>query len=144
MTILRNLCQFKIPEDDLVQIYCLYIRSVLEYNSSVWFSSITQEENNDLERVQKCAAKIILKGEYTDYPTALIRLNIQSLSDRRQILAKRFATKCTKNEQFKNLFPLNNKQHVNLRNPEKYSVKFSRTLRLCKSSIPTMQRLLNQ
>ena len=144
MTILRNLYQFKIPEEDLVQIYCLYIRSVLEYNSSVWFSSITQEENNDLERVQKCAVKIILKGEYTDYPTALIRLNIQSLSDRRQILAKRFATKCTKNEQFKNLFPLNNKQHVNLRNPEKYSVKFSRTLRLCKSSIPTMQRLLNQ
>ena len=47
MTILRNLYKFNIPEEDLVQIYCMYIRSVLEYNSSVWFSSITQEENND-------------------------------------------------------------------------------------------------
>ena len=49
MTILRNLYKFNIPEEDLVQIYCMYIRSVLEYNSSVWFSSITQEENYDLD-----------------------------------------------------------------------------------------------
>ena len=144
MTILRNLYQFSIPEEDLVQIYCLYIRSVLEYNSSVWFSSITEKENNDLERVQKCACRIILKEEYTDYSSALTRLNIQTLSERRKTLAKNFAKKCTKSEQFRNMFPLNNKQHVNLRNPEKYMVNFSRTLRLCKSSIPAMQRLLNQ
>ena len=144
MIILRNLYQFDIPEEDLVQIYCLYIRSVLEYNSTVWFSSITQEEKNNLERVQKCACKIILKGKYTDYDSALKRLNIQTLSERRKILAKRFAVKCTKSEKFRSLFPLNNKQHMNLRRSEKYSVKFSRTLRLCKSSIPAMQRLLNQ
>ena len=144
MAILRNLYQFNIPEQDLVQIYCLYIRSVLEYNSSVWFSSITEKENNDLERVQKCACRIILKEEYLDYRAALVRLNIQTLSERRKALAKTFALKCIKSEQFNNLFPLNNKQHINLRNPEKYSVNFSRTLRLCKSSIPAMQRLLNQ
>ena len=144
MTILRNLYQFDIPEDNLVQIYCLYIRSVLEYNSSVWFSSITQEESNDLERVQKCACKIILKGDYTDYNSAIARLNIQTLSERRKTLAKRFAVKCTKSEKFKNIFPVNNKQHMDLRKSEKYSVNFSRTLRLCKSSIPAMQRLLNQ
>ena len=144
MTILRNLYKFNIPEEDLVQIYCMYIRSVLEYNSSVWFSSITQEENYDLERVQKCACKIILKEEYTDYASALVRLNIQSLCERRKVLAKRFAEKCTKSERFSDLFPLNNKHHLNLRKTEKYLVKFSRTLRLCKSSIPAMQRLLNQ
>ena len=71
-----NLYQFSIPEEDLVQIYCLYIRSVLEYNSSVWFPSISQEENNDLKRAQKCAVKLILKKEYKDYPTALVSLNI--------------------------------------------------------------------
>ena len=128
MTILRNLYQFDIPEDDLVQIYCLYIRSVLEYNSSVWFSSITQEESDDLERVQKCACKIILKGDYTDYNSAIARLNIQTLSERRKTLAKKFAVKCTKSEKFKNLFPVNNKQHMNLRKSEKYSVNFSHTL----------------
>ena len=140
-----NLYKFNIPEEDLVQIYCLYIRSVLEYNnSSVWFSSITQEENNDLERVQKCACKIILREEYTDYASALVWLNIQNLSERRKALAKRFTEKCIKSERFSDLFPLNNKHHLNLRKTEKYLVKFSRTLRLCKSSIPAMQRLLNQ
>ena len=122
----------------------MYIRTVLEYNSSVWFSSITQEENNDIERVQKCACKIILKGEYTDYNAALARLKIQTLSERRKMLAKRFAVKCTKSEKFQNLFPVNDKQFMDLRKSEKYTVNFSRTLRLCKSSIPAMQRLLNQ
>ena len=144
MTILRNLYKFNIPEVDLVQIYCMYIRSVLEYNSSVWFSSITEEEINDLERVQKCACKIILKEEYTDYYSALLRLNLESLSERRQTLAKRFAIRCTRNENYKNLFPPNERKNVNLRKQEKYEVKFSRTLRLCKSSIPAMQRLLNE
>ena len=144
MLILRNLYQFNIPEEDLVLIYSLYIRSVLEYNSNVWFSAITQEESNDIERVQRCACRIILKEDYSDYETALTRLNLQNLSDRRKTLALRFATKCTNNVRFTDMFPLNDKQHLNLRNPEKYLVNFARTLRLCKSSIPAMQRLLNQ
>ena len=37
MLILRKLYEFNIPQPDLVQIYCMYIRSILEYNSSVWF-----------------------------------------------------------------------------------------------------------
>ena len=64
--------------------------------------------------------------------------------ERRQVLAKRFAVKCTKSENFKKMFPLSNKQYDRLRKQEKYEVKFSRTLRLCNSSIPAMQRLLNQ
>ena len=142
MIILRKLYSFNIPEQDLVQLYCLYIRSVLEYNSSVWFSSITQEEINDFERVQKCACRIILKNEYNDYYSALARLNLQNLNDRRKTLAYRFAKKCTENERFANLFPLN--KNIGLRNTEKYKVNFSRKLRTCKSSIPSMQRLLNQ
>ena len=59
MTILRNLYEFDIPVEDLVMIYSLYIRSILEFNSNVWFSSITEEEKDDIERVQKIACKII-------------------------------------------------------------------------------------
>jgi hypothetical protein len=144
MTILRKLYEFNIPEEDLVMIYCLYIRSVLEYNSSVWFSSITQEESNDIERVQRCACRIILKEEFTTYESALSRLNLQNLSERRKTLALRFAKKCTENDRFAGLFTVNDKDLLNFRNPEKYDVKFARKLRLCKSSIPAMQRLLNQ
>ena len=55
MTMLRKLYEFDIPLEDLVMIYTMYIRSVLEYNSSVWFSTITIEEREDLERVQRVA-----------------------------------------------------------------------------------------
>ena len=91
MSILRKLFEFNIPREDLVLIYTMYIRSVLEYNSNVWFSSITMEEREDIERVQKVACRIILKDEYSGYSEALKSLNLISLSDRRQILAKRFA-----------------------------------------------------
>ena len=56
---------------------CMYIRSVIEFNCSVWFSSITQDEKNDLERIQKVACKIILKDSYANYDDALKWLNIQ-------------------------------------------------------------------
>ena len=39
MSILRNLYEFSIPKEDLALIYTMYIRSVLEFNSNVWFSS---------------------------------------------------------------------------------------------------------
>ena len=91
MTILRKLYEFNIPREDLVMIYTMYIRSVLEYNSNVWFSMITNEEREDIERVQKVACRIILKKEYVNYNQSLITLNLMSLSDQRQMLAERFA-----------------------------------------------------
>jgi hypothetical protein len=139
MIILRKLYEFDLPKEDLVMIYTLYIRSILEYNSNVWFSAITNEEREDLERVQRVACKIILKDDYQNYNQALKQLNLQNLSDRRQMLARRFALKCTKNERFKELFPLNS-----CRNKDKYAVKFAHTDRLRDSAIPVMQRLLNK
>ena len=41
------------------------------------------------------------------------------------------------------MFPLNPPNDLNLRDYEKYSVKFARTDRLLNSSIPQMQRALN-
>ena len=100
----------------------MYIRTVIEFNSNVWFSSITQDENNDLERIQKVECKIILKDSYTNYDEALKRLNLQNLSERRTMLATRFASKCTKHNSFRKLFPLNeNPAHT--RKKEKYQVK---------------------
>ena len=141
MTILRKLTEFEIPVVDMVQIYCLYIRSILEYNSCVWFSSITQEEEDDLERVQKCSVKIILKQDYTDYQEALDYLKLQYLSTRRDKLALKFAKKCTKSDKFLNLFPLNTES--NIRNSETHKVQFAKRSRLQNASIPAMQRLLN-
>ena len=48
MIILRKLYAFNISDSDLVNIYNLYIRSILEQNCQVWLYDITQEEKSDL------------------------------------------------------------------------------------------------
>ena len=101
------------------------------------------EEREDIERIQKVACRIILKKEYVNYNQSLITLNLMSLSDRRQMLAERFAKKCLKSEKFRDLFP-ENKRNIELRNEEKYVVRFCKGSRLQNSSIPAMQRLLNR
>ena len=140
MTILRKLSEFDIPVKDMVQIYCLYIRSVLEYNSCVWYSTITQQEKDDLERVQKCSLKLILKEDYTEYNQALDYLELTELSTRRGKMALNFAKKCVKSDRFFNLFPLN---QSDTRKSEMYKVQFARNSRLQNSTLPAMQRLLN-
>ena len=65
--ILRKLYEFSLPTSDLVNIYILFIRSILEFKSNVWFSSITQEEEDDIEHVQRVACHIILNTEYKGY-----------------------------------------------------------------------------
>ena len=43
-----------------MNIYIMYIGSILEQSSVVWHHSITNEENEDLERVRRVACKIII------------------------------------------------------------------------------------
>ena len=58
---------------------------------------ITVENKEDLERIQKCALKIILENKYEDYSTALNIMELATLSDRRESLCKAFARKCVTN-----------------------------------------------
>ena len=60
-----------------------------------------------------------------------------------QILCKKFAKNCIKNQKMAHMFPLN-PSNVNTRNKEKYFVQPATTGRLAKSAIPYMQRLLNE
>ena len=53
MTILRKLAQFKPKIEDMRTIYISYIRSILEQSCQVWHFSLTQENSDDIERVQK-------------------------------------------------------------------------------------------
>ena len=101
MTILHKIGKFSLPIKDLVIIYILYIRSVLEQSAVVWNSSITKEEQLDIERVQKCALRVILKEDYTSYEHSLKLCNLDTLKTRRNNLSLSFAIKCTKNERTK-------------------------------------------
>ena len=71
MHIINKLKYAGINERDLLTIYKLFIRSVCEYCSVVFHSSMTQELNDKLEAIQSTALKIILAPKYTDYNSAL-------------------------------------------------------------------------
>ena len=71
MIILHKLYEFNLPHEELVNIYILFIRSMVEYACVVWHSSITEEENLSIERIQKTALRIILKEQYSNYNSAL-------------------------------------------------------------------------
>ena len=133
---MHKLREFSPPEEDMVTIYTSYVRSILEQSCSIWHSSLTQEDSEDLERVQKSAMRIIMQDDYTNYEEALEYLMLAKLSDRREKLSLKFAQKCTNNALTSDLFPLNNE-----RNKEKYKVTFANTDRLKNSAVPYLQRL---
>ena len=110
-----------------------------------WHSSLSLENKNDLERVQKSVLKIILGEKYKGYKRALNDLCIETLDERRESLCLKFAKRCTINEKASNMFPLNSKKHLmSTRNIKKYKVEHANTERFKTSPIIYMQNLLNK
>ena len=145
MQLLRKVASFGAPIDDLKEIYILFVRSILEQSATVWHSSISSDNGNDLERVQKSAVKIILNEKYTTYQQGLAKLGLETLASRRDNLCLSFAKKCVKSEKMRHMFPKNEKSHnMNTRNGEEYVVHFANTGRLQKSPLIYMQKLLNE
>ena len=126
-----------------MNIYQLYIRSVAEQSCVVWNSSLTLEQHVDIERIQKVALRIILHEQYENYENALKITGLETLRSRRKNLCLRFVQNCVKSEHNKRMFPVNTKV-VNTRPHGKFVVTQARTECLAKSSIPYMQRLLNE
>ena len=145
MELLRKVSSFGTSKDEKRNIYILFIRSILEQSCVVWHSSLTKENEEDLERVQKSAVRIILGRNFSDYGNALSEVNLDYLKIRRQDLCLKFAVKCIKSEKTQNMFPKREKEHaMKARNEEKYHVQHAKTSRLKNSAIPYMQRLLNE
>ena len=145
MELLRKVASFGTNAEEKRNIYILFIRSVLEQSCVVWHSSLTKENEEDLERIQKSAVRIILGKDFKDYSDALAEANLDSLKERREELCYKFAKKCIQSEKSKHMFPSREKVHsMETREEEKYIVQHANTERLKKSSIPYMQRLLNK
>ena len=145
MRMLHIAAKFTRNREHLIQIYKTFIRSNLEFSSNVWHSSLTKENRQDLERVQKAALKVILKSDYKDYEEALRLTGLQSLDKRREMISLRFVKNCLKDSNFSKLFPLKKINHVmSVRNPLKYYINKANTERYKKSTIPYLQGLLNK
>ena len=80
--------------------------------------------------MQKAAVKVILGKEYHNYEKALCELKLESLNDRREAMALKFAKKSLENSNFSKLFPLREVKHgMKVQKSDKYAVKSSNTTR---------------
>ena len=126
----------------MVEIYTMYIMSILESSAVVGHSSIPKGEEIEIERIQKVALIIILNKNYDNYEDALSLTGLVTLNERRVGLCRRFAESSVKSENTSHMFPLN-PSSVKTRNHETYFVQHAETSRLKDSAIPYMQRMLN-
>ena len=130
--------------DKLLTIYLLKIRSLLEYASPVFHSSLTTEQSNMLESTQKKALAIIYGKDYKSYDTALKLAKIERLDVRRQDISLNFVKKCLKNQRHSMMFPRAQNTRTSSRNPRPFIELRCNTTRFFKSAIPAMTRLLNK
>ena len=73
----------------------------------------------------------------------MLKLNLQTLEQRRKYLCLNFAKSSIENKTLNDLFPEND-QTRKTRHTEKYKVSYANTDRMRKSSIIYMQNLLNE
>ena len=129
--------------DQLMTIWQQKSRSVLEFASTVFFSRLSQEQKTQMENCQRSAFAIILEKNYNGYEAALITLGQDTLENRRTQAALRFGEKCLTHPQHSHMFPKNEDINYSLRTRKPYKEYFCKTLRMFKSSLPTITRLLN-
>ena len=145
MRMLHLAAKFTKNKDHLKHIYKTFIRSNLEFSSTVWHSSLTLADRQDLERIQKAALKVFLGKDYDGYEKSLEVLNMESLNQRRESMALKFVKNGLKNHNFSKLFPLRKLNHgMSKRKGERYHVNISKTKRYKDSAVPYLQGLLNE
>ena len=141
--VLRRLKKSGANEEELLDIYCKHIRSILEYAATVWHAALTNENTTDIERVQKSALAIIMGSNYISYENALKTLNMDKLSTRRKTLCLKLANKAFKSERFSSWFTPDQNAHNTRRKVKKAKNAQTRTQRFKKSSLPYMTQILN-
>ena len=101
--------------NQLLKLYELKIRTLLEFSAPVFHTSLTIAQSGKIELVQKKALAIILGNHYVSYSSALNLTKLERLDARREKLCYKFALKCTKNPRHSDLFPLNENYRKNSR-----------------------------
>ena len=146
MTMLTKLKYVGVPTEDLLNIYILYVRSLLEYCSVVWHSTLTVEQGKKLENVQKLCLKVILGDKYNGYENALKDCCLEKLSKRREDKCLKFGLKSLLHPVHSSMFPVNPQiltNPHNTRNTEHFQVNWAKSDSYRDSAIPYIQRLLN-
>ena len=142
MWILRRLSELGVSIEDLVMTYTSRVRGHLELNVPLWHFSITKKLSKSIERVQKSAAFVILgKLASLDYFCNLALLELEPLSDRREKLCRKFASKTIKHPFHSQMFSM--VEGSTTRTKRSVIVPKAKTARYDKSTIPNLARIIN-
>ena len=130
--------------EDLLDIYVLFIRSVTEYCAVAFHSSLTIQQSDKIEKIQKTCLKVILSEMYVSYQAALEMCGLETLFNRREKRCIDFSLKSIKNLRMNIMFPRNPTTSQRfVKHREVFHVNFAKTEEYKKSAIPFCQRLLN-
>ena len=144
MQLLRKVWSFGSNPIEMVHLWKVYCRSVLEQSCVLWDSSLTEDNRTDLERTQKTFCKLVLEEDYQNYNNALKILHLQTLDQRRKILTLKLAETGIKNGTMNDLFPHKKKTHnMTTRSGDYYKITHANTKRFQNSPVLAMQRMLN-
>ena len=141
---LRKLKKFNLPLKDLVTIYAGYIRPILEYCAPVFHSSLTKEQSNSLEKIQRRVCKIILGYEYINYLHACQICNLPTLEERRLKLCIKFAKSISNHPICQTWLPKKKRMNISLRHMQTYQQFKLKTERFKKSPLPFLVDILNK
>lgn len=97
----------------------------------------------DIEKLQRQSLKLIY-GYKTSFAKALEASGLVRLSERREEIIEKFATKFSNNARFQRWFPTLPPYRYGLRNTKHYKEFQVNTDRLFKSPLFTFRRMLNQ
>ena len=130
----RVLKRSGVSANDLVKIFCVTIRSVLEYACELWHPGLTQCQSAKIESLQKRAMKIIFPSE--SYDIALNLANVPLLETRREEACRTFFGHITKPEhKLHHLLPTPRSSQHHLRTISKFPLPKIRTERVRQSVI---------
>ena len=101
---LRNLKNSGFSEEELVTVYKTMIRPVADYACAVYHSSLTDEQDEQLDRLQNHALKCIF-GPMSGRKLRE-KAGLTTLRARREQICDKFATKLSVNPLFTHWFPL--------------------------------------
>ena len=145
ISMLTKLRYVGISRKDLIEIYCLFVRSRAEYCSVAFHSSLTQDQERKIENIQKTSLKIILQDEYSGYETACSLTGLATLAQRRESRSLTYARRCLNNKEFSRFFPrVSDLPEQELRNRDPFVVNFARGAKYQNSAIIHCQKQLNQ
>ena len=125
-------------------IYVGYIRPILEYCAPAFHSSLTVEQNNNLEKIQRRVCKIILGPSYITYSNACQVCNLPTFEERRLALCRKFAKSLSNHSICQTWLPKKKNTNITLRRIPIYQQFQFKTKRFKNSPLSFLVDILNK